>query len=271
MIPNKLNRQQGFSIIELMIATTLGIALTGAAIQFMLSSNQTYNLNDDLSRVQENGRVALDILAKDIRRGGYQEDLRGTKPFVVFDDCASAPDQCAKDGAGNDSDRLPIQYAASSSINTDCLGGSPTSVVGGSATDLIANVYYIDDPEGDGISSLYCRGFNVEQGAVISAGQPLVDGIDRMQVLYRIQETTSDSGEYKSYDRLTSDDKANITAIRIGLLVSNGLTTGRAKAETKEYQLLDSGSTVSVANDTQLRRIYTTTIQLSNRYAGDTQ
>lgn len=263
-------------MIEMMIAMTLGLALTGAAIQFMISGNETYNLNDDLSRVQENGRVALDILAKDIRRAGYQENLRGIKPTVVLDTCnhpsTNAAMPCVTEGTNDASDTLPVQYATSDSVNSDCLGGLPTSVAGGTATDVIANVYYIDDPNNTGINSLYCSGFNVERGIQISAGQPLVDGIDRMQVLYRVQRSPSDSGEYMSFDRVrASGREAEITAIRIGLLVSNGLTTGKGDPASKQYQLLDSSQPVDVTNDTQLRRIYTSTIQLNNRHAGESQ
>ncbi len=275
MLPN-FSKQLGFSIIELMIATTLGMVLTGAAIQFMLGSNQTYALNDDLSRVQENGRVAMDILAMDLRRAGYQEDLRGVKPFVVMSDCthsSGATMPCASEGSGNDSDTLPIQYAASSSINTDCLGRAPTLVAGGSANDVIANVYTIQDSDfSNQVSSLYCEGYNVTTGAVIPGGaQPIVDGIDRMQVLYRVENTTTSTAEYMSFDRVKAAGREeDITAIRIGLLVSNGLTTGKANPTTKKYQLLDSNNSLDITNDTQMRRIYTSTIQLNNRHAGAT-
>lgn len=269
--PRKLNRQIGFSIVELMIATTLGMVLTGAAIQFMIGSKQTYDLNDDLSRVQENGRIALDILAKDIRRAGYQEDFRGIKPTAVVDTCAhptsGAAMPCVQEGAGNASDTLPIQYSTSASISSDCLGGLASSVVGGSASDVIANVYTVEDKDGDGINSLYCSGFNVTVGKEISAAQPLIDGVDRMQVLYRIKNGSN--YDYKSYDRLSTTDRQNITAIRIGLLVSTGLTSGKSNAQTRDYQLLDSPATLNIANDTQIRRIYSTTIQLNNRHSGE--
>ena len=55
--------QLGFSLVELMIAMVLGLLLLAGVVNVQISSKETFQTSDDLSRVQENGRFALDILA----------------------------------------------------------------------------------------------------------------------------------------------------------------------------------------------------------------
>jgi len=64
-------KQRGFSLIELMVAMTLGLILLGGVISIFHSSKMTYNTNEKTARLQENGRVALDFLTHDLRSAGY--------------------------------------------------------------------------------------------------------------------------------------------------------------------------------------------------------
>ncbi|NOY63550.1 MAG: prepilin-type N-terminal cleavage/methylation domain-containing protein [Gammaproteobacteria bacterium] len=64
--------QRGFTLVEMMIALTVGLVMMGGIMQIFVSSKQSYNMSDALSGVQENGRVAMDILAQGIRAAGYQ-------------------------------------------------------------------------------------------------------------------------------------------------------------------------------------------------------
>ena len=64
-------KQHGLSLIELLIALTLGIFLVFGVIEVFISSKQTYRSQDALSRLQENARFALDTLVSDARRAGY--------------------------------------------------------------------------------------------------------------------------------------------------------------------------------------------------------
>lgn len=67
----KIVTQRGFSLVEMLIAMLLGLFLIGGVIQVFLASKQTYVTQDALSRVQENGRLAVEFIDRDIRLGGY--------------------------------------------------------------------------------------------------------------------------------------------------------------------------------------------------------
>lgn len=62
---------EGFSLIELMIAMTIGLVILAAVVQIFVRSHSTYQLDAGMSRVQENARFSMDYLAKDIRMAGY--------------------------------------------------------------------------------------------------------------------------------------------------------------------------------------------------------
>jgi len=63
--------QRAFTLIELMIAMLIGVFLIAGVIQIFLSAKQAYRLQENLSRLQENGRFAMDIITKDIRSAGF--------------------------------------------------------------------------------------------------------------------------------------------------------------------------------------------------------
>ena len=65
------SNQSGLSLVELMIAITLGLFLLTGVVQVFLSSKNVYTSQQAMSRVQEAGRLAIDFMAKDIRMAGY--------------------------------------------------------------------------------------------------------------------------------------------------------------------------------------------------------
>lgn len=69
--PSSAHPPRGFSLVEIMIGLAIGLFLLGGMIQLLLGTKQTYRYQDNLSRIQENGRFATGILSQDIRMTGY--------------------------------------------------------------------------------------------------------------------------------------------------------------------------------------------------------
>lgn len=61
----------GFTLIEVMTALVIGSILMLGAITIMVNSKDAYETQDDLARLQENARFAVNLLLKDIRMAGY--------------------------------------------------------------------------------------------------------------------------------------------------------------------------------------------------------
>lgn len=66
-----LGKSRGFSLVELMVASTIGLILLGGVGYVYLGSQQTFRTQDDFSRIQENVRYALDQVGVDVRMAGY--------------------------------------------------------------------------------------------------------------------------------------------------------------------------------------------------------
>ena len=72
---SRLNRQsvrqaRGDGLNELMIALLLGIVVMGGVAQVFYSTSQSYRAQQALSRVQESGRFAIEILKPRLRPAG---------------------------------------------------------------------------------------------------------------------------------------------------------------------------------------------------------
>lgn len=94
------SRMHGFSLIELMVALAISLLLLMGVIALFVSSRASYETTERLSRIQENGRFALDQFSTDIRSAGFQGCARGTtstrmrdyRISTVIDENAANPD-----------------------------------------------------------------------------------------------------------------------------------------------------------------------------------
>lgn len=65
------SNQKGFSLIEIMIAMTIALVLMAGIMGIMSSSKRTYSIQQDLARLQENARFAMEFISTDLRMAGY--------------------------------------------------------------------------------------------------------------------------------------------------------------------------------------------------------
>jgi len=62
---------RGFSLVELLVAITLGAIILAGAVTLFVNNQDTYKTTNELSRLQETARYALGMMVKDIRMAGY--------------------------------------------------------------------------------------------------------------------------------------------------------------------------------------------------------
>ena len=65
------SRQSGVTLVELMIAMVVGLLLVGGILQVFSSSRYSYRVHEATSRMQESGRMALEIIGRDIRMADF--------------------------------------------------------------------------------------------------------------------------------------------------------------------------------------------------------
>ena len=78
----------GFSLLELMVAMGISVLLLAGVISIFASSRTAYENTDRSSRIQENGRLALDIITRHIRASGFVGCAR--QPTYVSTSLSSA-------------------------------------------------------------------------------------------------------------------------------------------------------------------------------------
>jgi len=123
------NKNNGFSIIELMIGVTISLLLVAAAATIWVSSKVSYGVQSDLSEIQEIGRFAATMLQREIRETGHMGcmgkmadgidsfDEIFPKRVADLDDVPSLTRIDGQNGAGTASDSFSL-----GGLSTDGLG-----------------------------------------------------------------------------------------------------------------------------------------------------
>ena len=258
--------QAGFSIVELMISLVLGLLLMTGVIQVFLSSRQTYATNEAMARQQENGRFALEFIARSARMAGYTDAIYPLdKELPIPINCLNWTNNKCKsvlaggapssmlttEAGGNASDSIGfvLQPQLIDGVRRDCTGRSVDD------TDLVINHFKVMG------NSLGCSSYKISGAAPKEKTfTPLVEGIDSLQILYGEDFGNDESANsYVSADRVT--DWNRVRSIRIAVL-ANSVNPVFPAPPARNFVLLDAAPLAF--NDNRARQIFTTTIQLKN-------
>lgn len=82
-------RQQGLSMIEMMISITIGLLILAALSTLFVNQNKARSELDKSNRMIDNGRYALEILTDNLRMAGYYDS------FLPSDIPTATPDPCS--------------------------------------------------------------------------------------------------------------------------------------------------------------------------------
>ena len=74
-------QQGGMTLVELMVAMSIGLFLIGGALYMYSQSKNTYRASDSLARLQESARFALDTIEPDIRLARFWG--RNAEPSMI--------------------------------------------------------------------------------------------------------------------------------------------------------------------------------------------
>ena len=252
----KPGRERGFSLLELMIAVTIGLVLTITVAQLFIGTRRTFATTDDVSRMQENIRFAYQVLTRTIHLAGYK-----SSPNIKTEDVFTTAEPLlvtADGGAGVASDSFTVSYEGSSNgpgqpaDNTvlDCGGNAVQAGLKATNTFSIA--------EGENKRpALFCNGVE------------LIAGVQNMQVLYGL-DTDRDMVADNYVIGSPALPVINVRSMRIALLFEtppNSIDTAKTRtAVTQDSQVHTlNGVALPAFNDTYIRRVVTMTINLRNR------
>ncbi len=128
--PALRHNQRGLSLIELMVSMTISLVLLAGTVSILVNNSGAARSNDDLSRLQQNLRVASQLMTRDLRMAGYfgcPNNLSSvTNPFSVSDPGGLLDTASAMEGSESGSLWAP---SGSSDITLDMVANTDAITV----------------------------------------------------------------------------------------------------------------------------------------------
>ncbi|GIU08986.1 MULTISPECIES: PilW family protein [unclassified Shewanella] len=113
---NKLSHTQlGFSLVELMVAMIVSLFLTLGVFSMFAMSSKNVTTTSQFNQLQENGRIALALIERDVSQLGFMGDMTGTNFVLGVNTTINAPAIAAANdciGAGANNASFPNNQAA---------------------------------------------------------------------------------------------------------------------------------------------------------------
>jgi type IV pilus assembly protein PilW len=222
-----LYNQTGMTLIEIMIALLIGAFLIGGVIQIFINSQQTYRMQNNLSRIQENGRFASNLIGRDVRKTSYWGCLTRASGDIA---------------GGNSTITLKAAFAT---IPT----GSCGTVVDKTAA------YYTDATS----TITYSINNTALRKSTNNQNNDLIEGVENMQILYG-EDTNTDNwaNYYTTANNVVNWE--NVVSIRVSLLIIS--LDDNLAAQPLAYTF---NGVTTTPTDRRLRRVFTSTFAIRNR------
>jgi type II secretory pathway pseudopilin PulG len=119
---------RGLSLIELLVSITLGLILASGLVTVYIDSKNNYQAEDEIARVQENGRYALSVLKRELALSGFLGGHLDTESKVT---CAGSCTGWAFDAS------VPVEFVNSVSAS-DTMPSSSTRTDFEAGTDIFS-------------------------------------------------------------------------------------------------------------------------------------
>ena len=294
------NRQRGVTLIELMVSLVIGLVLTIVASSIYLYAKQAYSAVSENSQLEENGRFALNLLARNVQSAGFvmldpkssfppgatDIKIRGcdfgmVNPTLATSNAdiaclASTPtgsSRSASFGVFYDTDAYTT--AGSKYQGFDCLGNAAVvvpSITGGSPTNQVRNYFFVSTAitqtayGSTTMGQLSCLTDPRTSGATTGTFQmqPLIPGIEQLAVTYLTPSGLNKNSAQKVNTATAleaSNNWSQVTAVELCVLAKSIQTTGNDTGT----QVTDCYGNAFTPPNGQTYRRFTTTVNMRNR------
>lgn len=297
-----MNTVRGFTLLELMIALTLGLLISAAAIQVFVTANQGINFQQGAANIQNSGKFGLDYIVKDIRRSNIDSnqaamtvDTQHGGIVLKAENLTSVASTLSGDvrtqlesflttsavGPSNlkdlKSDQLVIQYKNTIGSQYNCEGKRVLP------NQFVVQRYFVKEENASGVKSfsLRCKAYeysgdNETVFNLSGDGEMLIPNVEHFRVLFGIAKDTGvspdgvmDQFAYVSpseYKKLA--DKPQIVSIQMGILLRSpeAVSKGTDKTSFTVLDLVNKELISHNSNSKYIRQVITQTIALRNGF-----
>lgn len=198
--------QQGFSLIELMIAILISTILLLGVLELFGNTFRTDRTHTELARVQENGRVAMELIAREVRRAGYQGCISAAEGKTVAG--VTYPEDAI---LGNSATSFTVSYAsADPSITTASFGTRNCD-----NTPLHGYSVTFSNNANGGLQ------MDSRDGVAAEFSGELTSNTQITSLRYGVLDEGTNSTSWQTFETMNADDWKNIRELEITLAVTD--------------------------------------------------
>ena len=291
-----VRRNQGFTLIELMVTLVISLLVLMAGISFYMMSRSSYDTINDNANLEERGNFALSVMMRLMRQTSYIPVINngGGMMYVPdamilgLDNCSNPNDSetlaCGAGTSINGSDAVLVRYfgvGQQADITlpdesvVDCSGqgvAGPTDI-DSAASQRGLSILFIGNGA-NGKPSLMCkyrdRAANGKESTTVFHTQELVPGVEAMQLLYGLSTNGDDVPDtYVTASTMNNSDWPNVRAVKIALVVRADASSADAGTPTaiSLFGPLYNGDNATYTPTVDVksaRKLYYATIQTRN-------
>lgn len=249
-------KQSGASMVELMVALLVVSFLMIAMVAMFLSSRSSFIGQEQVGRLQENGRYAFSLITKEIERAGYRPEV-WEPPRLGFAFTVNTTN-----GSGTNPDTIELQFES----DEDCLG----------AFNPVTNAIVLPDgttvnvPRHDqrlvsfsilNDELIYVCSYGPRNGALVEQiNTAVAEGIENLQIQYG-EDLTNDLSVNNWVNAGGWNNMSDVVAVRIAMSVSTPEIV-QIDDDTRTHDLYSH--TTTAAGDQRIRRVYSGLISVRN-------
>jgi len=239
-------KQQGFSLVELLVSMTLGAFIIAGLVSVFISASSSYRMQQALVEVQDKGRFSIEKLREGIQLAGL--GLADTD--------------------------VPVRVVAVGGA-TDCDNSS----------DAVLEIYFNEDNAAldslmcfhfDQVANQLQRNLTIVGTAVVAGNEVIIiDSVDQINFLFAVDVDGNGvdviGGEVyqtaAALDAASAPNWVDVVAVRIELIVASntGQVLESAQSLANPFDSTPAVSFNANVDDTRLHQAYTALVSLRNR------
>jgi type IV pilus assembly protein PilW len=216
--------EQGFTLVELMVAMAIALFLMGGLLALVQGTRRAFGGQNQLAQLQDSERLAMTMITDVIQAAGYFPNPTGTTAANALPAAGSfvTPGQAiyGQSNVTAQGDTITARYQTASGDNIiNCVGqtngsGGPLLYVNTFSVIVVAGQVQLACALGVG-------------AAAPAAPVPLITGLQQMQIWYGVKtnfavaDYTADT--YLPASSMTNVNWTNVTSVRVQLTFNNPL------------------------------------------------
>lgn len=312
--------QQGLTMVELLVALALGGLIALAAVAALTVSRQGFIAVDASAQLRDNARFATSIIRRLATQAAFKDfkyastsassafrmgssttslaepNIKGFNNAAYDVELVKGATNSVTTTGVNNSDMLVVRYQMGTVTKTDgtegpdqtmidCSGATSTALAT-SESERMVSVFYVGTDQGE--PTLMCAWFDGTNWNQ----QPLVQGVESLQLLYGVDGVTAGAAPTASANRdtapeqylradqmvasttvATNENWQRVRSIRVGMVMRGPPGSSSERTVPAQYPLgpqglmnstNDPGSVLSSQSDGRLRQTTSFTIHLRN-------